>query len=153
MTKADALEILLKDHKELKNMFEEFRNYGMKTGKGALVEDICTELENHATIEEEIFYPAVRKEVDEVGSMIDQSIIEHANVKEMVSEIQDMSEDDEGYDEKVEQVITDTLYHVASEEEDLFPLVRKSKINLEELGERMRERKEELVGEMDEASW
>jgi len=56
--KMDAVALLKADHRKVEGLFEKFEKARDKERKQALVREICTELCIHATIEEEIFYPA-----------------------------------------------------------------------------------------------
>lgn len=144
----NALDMLKKDHETVKKLFQEYEKLASKSpnGKKKLAEQICDELTVHSTLEKEIFYPAVGRNVNEAKLLISQAMSEHAGVEDIVSEISNMSEDDEEYDERMEELMEEVLYHVEEEEEELFPMVKKSKIDLDEIGEQMARRKEELEG-------
>jgi Hemerythrin HHE cation binding domain len=63
----DAIAMLIADHKKVKALFAEFhtlKDDGSGEDKSAIVEQVCNALKIHAAIEEEIFYPAVRKAID-----------------------------------------------------------------------------------------
>jgi hemerythrin superfamily protein len=149
----DAITLLTADHAKVKKLFKEFADLKEEDGsaedKSALVTQICNELKVHAEIEEEIFYPAVRKAIDD-ADLMDEALVEHAGAKELIAQLEDMSPDDELYDAKVTVLGEQIQHHVKEEEGEMFPKARKAKIDGEALGVQMTERKAELMAETDE---
>jgi hemerythrin superfamily protein len=148
----DAITLLTADHTKVKNLFNEFQNLKEEDGsaedKSALVTQICNELKVHAEIEEEIFYPAVRKAIDD-GDLMDEALVEHAGAKELIAQLEDMSPDDELYDAKVTVLGEQIRHHVKEEEGEMFPKAKKAKVDGEALGVQMTERKAELMAELE----
>jgi DUF438 domain-containing protein len=102
--RADATTLLAKDHKDVKALFKRYEKLTKAEADGSerqeLAEQICQMLTVHATIEEEIFYPAVREaDVDE--DLLDEAEVEHASAKDLIGQIQSMSPEDDLYDAKV----------------------------------------------------
>ena len=112
----------------------------------ALAERICTMLTAHATIEEEIFYPAARDAGVE-ADLLDEAEVEHASAKDLIAQIGSMSPDDELYDAKVKVLGEYVDHHVQEEEGELFPQCRDSDMDLAALGGELAARKEQLVAE------
>ena len=75
-TKTDAIALLKADHRKVEDLFEKFEKARDATRKQALAQEICTELCVHATIEEEIFYPACKGIVED--DLMSESYVEHA---------------------------------------------------------------------------
>ncbi len=150
--KEDAITLLTADHAKVKKLFKEFQDLkeddGSAEDKSALVTRICNELKVHTEIEEEIFYPAVRKAIDD-GDLMDEALVEHAGAKELVTQLEDMSPDDELYDAKVTVLGEQIQHHVKEEEGEMFPKARKAKIDGQALGAQMAERKVELLAEFE----
>ena len=123
--------------------FEKARKSGSGAAKRKLVDQICTELVTHSFIEETVFYPAVRGEVDGIASEVLESVEEHHVVAWLLSEIEGLDPADETFDAKVTVLIENVTHHVDEEESDLFPAVRKAlgRNRLTELGEQMAEAK------------
>jgi hemerythrin superfamily protein len=148
----DAITLLSADHAKVKKLFKEFQDLKEEDGsaedKSALVTQICNELEVHAKIEEEIFYPAVRKAIDD-GDLMDEALVEHAGAKELIAQLEDMSPDDELYDAKVTVLGEQIQHHVKEEEGEMFPKAKKAKVDGEALGVQMTERKAELMAELE----
>ncbi len=147
----DAIQLLTAEHKEVNGMFKEYQKLvdGDKSGeeKEALARQICLMLTVHATTEEEIFYPAARDAIDD-EDLLDEAEVEHASAKELIAQIESGSPSDPLYDAKVKVLGEYVQHHVKEEEEELFPKVKKAKVDLVGLGEQILVRKEELMPEM-----
>lgn len=143
----DAIALLTADHREVSGMFKKYEDMGerAKVGKKKLADQICEALILHTTIEEEIFYPAVRAAGKDLEDVVDESLVEHASAKDLIAQIQEMDPDDELYDAKVKVLGEQVEHHVGEEEKDMFPKVKKSGVDLAALGEEMKARKEELA--------
>ena len=150
-TARDAIALLTDDHEEVRQLFEQYQEFADDTSaddeaKRTLAEEICTMLTVHATIEEEIFYPAAREaEVEE--DLLDEAEVEHASAKDLIAQIQSMSPDDELYDAKVTVLGEYVDHHVQEEEGEMFPKCRRAKMDLAGLAEQLAERKSELMAE------
>ena len=103
----------------------------------------------HATIEEEIFYPAARDAGVE-GDLLDEAEVEHASAKDLIAQIRSMSPDDDLYDAKVKVLGEYVDHHVREEEDEMFPKCRKADMDLAELAQQLSERKAELMEELGE---
>jgi hemerythrin superfamily protein len=143
----DAIALLTADHREVADMFEQFDQLGDRatTSKEKLKDKICKALIAHTTIEEEIFYPAVREKIEEGEDMVDEAVVEHASAKDLIKQLQEMAPDDELYDAKVKVLGEQIDHHVKEEEKEMFPKVRKSGLDLLALGQEMALRKQELM--------
>ena len=149
-TAPDAIALLKEDHATVTALFEQFE----KAGKGAkekklkLARTICNELKVHAQIEEEIFYPAVRAVLPKEKDLLDEADVEHQGAKRLIAELDAMQPDDDLFDAKVTVLSEYIKHHVKEEHTEMFPKVKKSKIDLRELGMRLAFRKGELVQQM-----
>jgi len=132
----DALELLKQDHAKVKELLAKAESAEQGKERSAIFEKIKTELETHARIEENIFYPAVQKN-EELKDMVLESIEEHKQVKTLLREIDSLSRDSEKFEPKL-KVLKENVEHHAEEEEEgkMFPKVRKlfSENELQELG-------------------
>ena len=148
--KTDATALLARDHAEVRKLFKEYDKLAEDEADGeerqALAEQICTMLTAHATIEEEIFYPAAR-EAQVESDLLDEAEVEHDSAKDLIAQIQSMSADDELYDAKVKVLGEYVDHHVQEEENEMFPQCRKSEMDLAALAEALAERKSELLAE------
>ena len=138
--KTDATVMLQRDHADVKKLFKQYEKLADAEADGAerqaLATQICQMLTVHATIEEEIFYPAAR-----------EAEVEHASAKDLIAQIESMSPDDDLYDAKVTVLGEYIDHHVQEEENEMFPKCRRAKMDLAGLAERMAERKSELMAE------
>ena len=147
----DVIDLLTEDHRKVEEMFEEYessKDEADDEAKSALVATICLELTMHASVEEEIFYPAARAALDEEDSdMLDEAEVEHASVKVLIADLADMQPSDALYDAKVKVLSEYVKHHVQEEEGEIFPSARESEIDLASLGEEVASRKQELMDE------
>jgi hemerythrin superfamily protein len=144
---ADALEMLKADHDKVKSLFREFEslkgNDDEDERKSELVDEICYELTVHAMLEEEIFYPVVRSAIDD-DDMMDEADVEHAGARELISQLEVMYPGDDHFDATVTVLGEEIAHHIDKEESDMFEAARSAGIDLDDLGEQLSARKEEL---------
>lgn len=141
----EATALLRADHKLVNSLFEEYENTKSTAKKKSLVEQICTELTIHAQIEEEIFYPQVQQAIKD-HELIPEAKVEHDTLRNLIAQLQaeDLEANKEEYDAKVKVLSEYVKHHVKEEQTELFPKVKESKLDLQELGEQLMQRKEEL---------
>jgi hemerythrin superfamily protein len=151
---ADAIALLTTDHKEVKALFKEYdklvENDGGEDEKQALAEQICQMLTVHATIEEELFYPAARDALGEDEDLVDEADIEHASAKELIAQIQASAPEDDHFDARVKVLGEYIEHHVKEEEGEMFPKAKKGGLDVAALGAQLMERKQELISAMGE---
>jgi hemerythrin superfamily protein len=146
----DAIALLMADHKKVKKLFSDFdklKEEGSDEAKAAIVDQICSELKIHTELEEEIFYPAVRKAIDD-SDLMDEALVEHAGAKDLIAQLEDASPEDDLYDAKVTVLGEQIDHHVKEEEGDMFPKAKKAKVDTEALGATMLKRKMALMEKM-----
>ena len=150
----DACDLLDADHKAVKKMFNEFEKLTESRGntrqkKRMLADQICQELTVHAKIEEEIFYPAIRKAIkDEL--MMAEAEVEHMSAKDLIAQIQEMEAGGALFDAKVLVLGEYIDHHVKEERNEMFPKARASKVDLVKMRDALQARKEELTAELEE---
>ena len=143
----DAIALLKADHREVEKLFSQFEKARDAERKEALAGQICEALKIHTKIEEEFFYPGFF-EATGYKDLHHEAVVEHANAKKLITEIESTSVRDDYYEAKV-LVLSEMIKHHVKEEErpgGMFAEARKSDMDLEELGERMKERKDQLDG-------
>lgn len=153
----DAIQLLITDHKEVKALFKDYdqlvKSEAQAEDKQTIAVLICTMLTAHATVEEELFYPAARAALEDDGQdLLDEAVVEHASAKDLIAQIEDANPGDELFDAKVQVLGEYIRHHVKEEETELFPKVKKAKADLVALGAALAARKEELVSEQEAAS-
>ena len=139
----NATQMIRQDHKKVEGLFKKFEQTKGAQAKRRLAENAMAELEVHAALEEEIFYPAVKKEVDD-GSMVQEAIEEHQTVKQLISELKGMDEADEEFESQFSQLVENVQHHVEEEENEMLPKAEESSLDLNSLGQQMSQRKREM---------
>ena len=145
----DAIALLTQDHREVEKLYKQFEKAKKADdgrAKTEVVRQICTALTAHSEIEEETFYPAVRKSIDR-KDLMDEAEVEHGEIKRLVKDLEDSSPSGDLYDAKVTVLIEYVKHHVEEEEGQMFPKVKKAKLDLEELGQEMAARKQKIVSQ------
>jgi hemerythrin superfamily protein len=145
-TAQDAIALLKADHREVEGWFKQFDKTRSEAKKAALAQKICGALRVHATIEEEIFYPAFLEATEETD-LHHEAEVEHAGAKDLIAQIEASGPKDEYYDAKV-TVLSEMIKHHVKEEEQpagMFAKAKKSGMDLKGLGEALKARKRQLM--------
>lgn len=143
----DALGLLTADHEKVRALFREFDSLKGRDDedrrKTELVDEICYELTLHSMLEEEIFYPALRKAIDD-DELLDEADVEHAGARELISQLEIMAPGDDHFDATVTVLGEEVEHHIEKEEGEMFDAARGAGIDLDDLGEQLAARKDEL---------
>jgi hemerythrin-like domain-containing protein len=146
---ADITKVLLDDHLRLKRLLT---TYEQSPWRLDLALAVCDELNMHSTIEEEIFYPAVRDVVD--GRLADESEDEHAQISEIIAAVEDMEPGDPALERTMRMLRAALTSHIDKEEKVVFP---KADVELsDELRDMGREafaRRQELMAARNDEGW
>ncbi len=139
-----ATTMIRMDHTHVLATFHRYRLDAAPGRKHAIVETICTALEIHARLEEEIFYPAMRS-VD--PDLVQKSVPEHDEMRRLIGQLRQTRADDPAYDRALLDLMRDVMRHVADEETMLLPDAERvlGSARLAELGMRMTRRRFELA--------
>src|ERR1700716_1732170 len=140
----DALALLKKDHQTVEKLFARFEKKPSKETADRFVR----ELSIHAAVEEQLFYPALRKlaqseQLEEAEEEVLEALEEHHVAKWVLSEIEGLDEDDERFEAKCKVLIESVRHHVKEEEGSLFRFARRlfKRDQLTELGKLMQKAK------------
>ncbi|HET9694192.1 MAG TPA: hemerythrin domain-containing protein [Steroidobacteraceae bacterium] len=148
-TPQDAIALLKADHREVDVLVQQFERT-RSDRKEAIARRICNALTVHARIEEELLYPAARNVLDRDDTdIVDEADVEHATIKQLVTDVESSSPSDALYDAKVKVISEYVKHHVKEEERELFPKLRRSGLDLQALGTQLAERKQALIQEME----
>lgn len=123
----DALALLTADHNRVRGMFARFKEAKEAedvTAMAELCQEIFTELEVHTTIEEEVFYPQVRDESEDLQEVVDEGIEEHHVVDVLMEEIRALEPGADEWIAKMTVLIENVEHHADEEESEMFPEVR-----------------------------
>ena len=140
----DAIQMLRDDHKHVKDLFKQFEEAKSAAEKKRIVTETCDALETHTRLEEEVFYPAIRKEGAD-KAMMNEADEEHRLAKLLIEELRCMAPKDEYYDAKYTVLAENVKHHIGEEETEMLPKAAEAGAEqMRELGERMSERKREI---------
>ena len=137
----DPISMLKGDHRKVKYLFRRFEG-AQGTEKEELFKEIMKELQVHTKIEEELFYPEIKKIDSEIAA---EALEEHNIVDFILASMKKLSPDDESYDAKFKTLRENVEHHIEEEEGEMFPKAEGSLGNMEDLGRRMMARKEKLM--------
>ena len=146
-----ALEMLEADHRGVEDLFERYdqQKEDDDESRQATAERICDELTVHMAIEEELFYPWLRENLDEDDmEMLEEAYVEHASAKDLIAQIEMAEGTDPESDAKVKVLSEYIKHHVKEEENEIFTAVSDKGEELDALGQDMYARKAELAEEM-----
>ena len=146
-----ALELLMADHRKVEDLFEQYEQEkdSDEGTRREIAQQICAELTIHAQVEEELFYPWLREQLeDDDMEMLEEAQVEHNTAKDLIAQIEGATDIDEVYNAKVKVLSEYIKHHVQEEENEIFPEVRDQQEELDELGQELSARKGELMEEM-----
>jgi len=143
---AAAIEMLKEDHAKVKKAFKEFETLDREDTEACrqLVQTVCDDLKVHTTLEEEIFYPAVREAIEDEDIMNEASV-EHETAKMLIEQLENMEPDDPNYHATFTVLGEYVMHHVKEEENEMFPKLRRARLNLAALGKKLMQRKARLA--------
>jgi hemerythrin superfamily protein len=136
----DPTTMLEQDHRKVEQLFEQYRS----TQDPTVAEQICTELLVHTTIEEDVVYPVVKKDVPDGRELEAEAEKEHNEVEDLIKKVQRSGFDDPRVPNLIRQIEEGVTHHVEEEESEMFPKLRESLEGdrLERLGEKLAQAKE-----------
>jgi hemerythrin-like domain-containing protein len=139
----NAIELLMEDHAYVKKAFRAFEKMD-EEDQPALVKQVCEALKVHTRIEEEIFYPAVRKAIKD-EDLMNEAEVEHDSAKALIRQLERMKPSDPRYAATFTVLGEYVNHHVKEEESEMFPKARRARINLKTLGAKLMGRKIRLA--------
>lgn len=152
-----AIAILTADHRKVDEMFKEFQATTAKARKRELALRICDELTVHAKAEEEIFYPRSlvaleRENMPKEKALIWEATVEHGTLEGIIEIIRELEAGDEQFDSHVKVLSEYVKHHVREEEDQIFPTVRKTSLDMTAMGREIEERKSELRAQLGQTN-
>jgi hemerythrin-like domain-containing protein len=143
----DAIAMLKADHQRVRDLFSQYEATSNHATKRTLAAQVFMELETHAQLEENIFYPAVNEGTDEGPDLVKDSVQEHETVHLLIQELQGMAHDTDAFDTKFQELVQHVEHHVEEEEAEMFPLAEQELAeDLDEMSEEMQEMKADIQG-------
>src|SRR5258706_2708017 len=136
-----AIELLMTDHRKVEDLFEQYdseKESDEDTRRG-IAQQICNELTVHAQVEEELFYPWLRENLDDMDR-VEEAQVEHNGAKDLIAQIETAEAVDDHYNAMVKVLGEYIKHHVKEEEQKIFPEVKDQQEALDELGQEMADR-------------
>jgi len=144
----DAISLLKADHREAEDLFAQYeraKEADKTEEKYEIARKVCAALLIHMQVEESIFYPAARAALDEEGDdLLNEAEVEHNGAKDLIKQLGETQADDPMFDAKVKVLSEQIEHHVEEEETELFPKLKKTSLDLDDLGKKMAVAKEDL---------
>jgi len=141
----DALSLLRRDHRLAEELFDEFAHSAPQQ-LDPLARRICKMLRVHTQIEEELFYPAVSRALTgQDKELLEQAKVEHEQATQAITRIESMTSENPAFRNEVDLLQRRVAQHVAAEEQELFPKVSATSIDLTALGVALAERRDTLL--------
>ena len=139
----DIIELVLQDHHAVAALFDKLQAAAHADDQSALFAQVKDALERHASAEEKVLYPRVRKEVPDGREESKDAIEEHDQIRESLKEVDEHDAGTDLFTLAVTQLVATTKHHVGVEESELLPDFRKNSdaAEREELGRRFAEAK------------
>jgi hypothetical protein len=144
-SETNAISMLKEDHQTVKDLFDKFEDSESNSEKQKIISEAIEELKVHAEIEEEIFYPAVRNELED--DILNEAEVEHHVARMLIAEL-DEGDDSEEYRNARFKVLAEAMrHHIKEEEGKMLPQAKDLEIDFDSLGAQMMQRKEQLETE------
>jgi hemerythrin superfamily protein len=140
----DALQLLRDDHRKVKDLFRQFAEAEDGSTRKAIVDEAVAELMIHAQLEEEVFYPAMRREG--MTELVNHSEEEHHAAEIIMEDL--IGTDARGTQLQARfQVLVDIVNeHITEEESQMFPRAAElGMARMETLGDQLYETRQHLL--------
>jgi hemerythrin-like domain-containing protein len=134
-----AFDVLMEDHDYVKKAYRRFQKLDPEEDleeAEALVENVCAALKVHTAIEEKILYPAARRALKD-KDLLEEAKIEHASAKTLIRQLERMKPKDPKYAATFTVLCEYVEHHVKEEENEMFPKLRRARVNLPGLGKKL----------------
>jgi hemerythrin superfamily protein len=137
-----AIALLIEDHDYVKQAYRDFQKMDHEDHEAlqVLVKNVCAALETHTRLEEEIFYPPVRRALDD-EDLMNEAEIEHDSAKTLIRQLKRMKPSDPRYVAAFTVLCEYVEHHAKEEEDEMFPKVRRARLDLQALGRKLQARK------------
>jgi hemerythrin-like domain-containing protein len=144
----DAITLLSRDHEEVLAMFEELESganmAAMASGadrtlRKELVTRLVIEQSRHEAVEEQYFWPAVRRVAPDGDRLADKALEQESKAKQVLDKLDKTDPHDPLFENLLTQFITDARKHIDYEQDKVWPALVAAidRDELDELGEKM----------------
>ena len=151
----NPVQMLKDDHQRVRQLFQQFRQTNDQDRQQQIADQVLTELDVHAAIEEEIFYPAMRQQAGggEERRMLEEAYEEHAQAKTLIQQLRGMQTSDPQFSTLMQELQQDVEHHVQEEETEMLPKAEQELSDqMDRLGQEMQARKQQLMGAMGQTT-
>jgi hemerythrin-like domain-containing protein len=146
--KMNAIRILLKDHEEIGKLLHQFVEAGEEAyqQKQTIAEKVIEQITNHARLEDEILFPALKKKGGEEGEeMATEAVEEHDLTRYLLNRLKKTRAEDKKFDARFKILMENLHMHFLEEEREIFPKAKKTlKGELEKMGKEMEALKKQM---------
>ncbi|MFA9432230.1 hemerythrin domain-containing protein [Egicoccus sp. AB-alg2] len=135
----NALDLLARDHREVEDLFTQYEATTDTERKTEIAHQVVHDLAVHGEIEELRFYPRLREVLDNGDALADEAIEEHLAIKNTLNDLDSMTAEDDGFDDRMRELMAEVRHHVQEEEGELFTGLRQAldEEELQTLGEKL----------------
>jgi hemerythrin superfamily protein len=141
-----AVELLTQGHRVLGFLFSAFDEAEVEQRRN-LATQICEGVAAHVRMEAEILYPAARDALcDESVDVVEEGLVEHRTLTVLVDDVRKSTLEDDLFCARIKVLGEQLAHHTAKEEQQLFPKIRTSELDLIALGKQLSELHVRLVG-------
>lgn len=148
----DAVDLLDADHIKVMLLFRKHRRLARQgapaPARQALARQICQELLLHNRVEDEVFYPALRRALPGLGPLMAEADVEHECAARLVAQIMQTDANDSHFDARLRVLCQIVDRHVTTERETMFSAARASGLDLVALVAPLVQCKEQALAEM-----
>jgi hemerythrin superfamily protein len=143
----DAIAMLQADHLQVHTLFRQYEETHDPYLKQIIAEHVFAELEVHAQLEEQVFYPAYETNTGKNGTQLAaDSHLAHEHVKELLIEMRDLDLAADEFETKFQELMHTVQHHVDAEENEMFPEAEQILADqLDDLRDQMRDLKQQLT--------
>ncbi len=120
----DVVDAFTQDHREIERLLDLLDRAGDARVQQVMTEQVITEVVRHSVTEEQYLYPAVREKVPEGDALADRQIAHHAEVEELLKDLEGMDPNDPAYRSGMSGISVKVRAHLQEEEDEVFPLLR-----------------------------
>ena len=138
----DPTRALIQDHDYVKQLMQRYLSTPDQQVKTMAGPQICEALQMHASLEEAVFYPKVQA-LD--PALVERCESDHQAADELIEQLQSLQPGAEEYEQLMKQLQDVIVSHITIEEQQLFPVVRSSSINLQDLALTMQAYESNLI--------
>ena len=142
-----ATDMIRTDHRTVERLYQQYQaSTGRTEQQHVFIEQICSELEVHAQLEESIFYPQLQAKLGSEGQdLVKEAIREHSEMKQLITQLRTHSLDESACDATVHKLMSGVQHHVKEEEDEMLPQAEQHMGNeLMRVGAEMEQKKQHL---------